>query len=697
MEPTDKTIMTNHIQGHEKTTLLQQVPSTTKAADDFVDIPLTSDVELSSLADKKEDTSLLHQPLQHCKKVDKIVEHTPSLPGKIPGNVGEKDGEKNCEKDGEKTGERDENSSILAKTRITIARKVDSKPSPKPTAFKIVRWPDRLPATVSQKLTSQKVSSQEKLKTAVISSKSFLTNFTEMGNKTVTVNNSMLAPQSYTCATCKKKFVTTHLLENHKLEDHGTVDKYKCRLCCITYRNKRGLSIHMSRDHPGSGKAPHQCASCELAFPDKASLTKHAREHELTYTCEFCSRVFKNRTLFNKHTKEMHVKNGDGTITNRGFECGSCKQVFATLRAHNSHVNAFCKNSMTEEKPFSCEKCNETFPNSLLLRMHYRKVHKEQVDLSKMLASYKCQLCGKTSISPAALKRHQCIKRLKCQLCDKTYRNQTALTEHVEVVHSGKKPEYPCNECGKVYNRLHNLRFHQREHIKGKKMYKCAFCPKQYTSKQSVREHERKHRGEPVLCPQCGKSFASMKILRQHEKMVHMNKKDYVCAICSKAYSDSYNLKCHIDSHTGSKNLKCRYCDKKFTYSAARTSHQKTQHPEEHEAFMTKFRERNKVEIIQPGEVGGAKLGAEDEGLEGLESGKTDGAKMSDQDFKKMDVNQHNSDSGRETSRNEMNNFARTDDDLGERFVNAEIPEKEEDMLRWILGTNRCGNESESR
>ena len=146
-------------------------------------------------------------------------------------------------------------------------------------------------------------------------------------------------------------------------------------------------------------------------------------------------------------------------------------------------------------------------------------MHKEQVDPSKMVASHMCQLCSKTFISPAALKIHRCrqpCRQLKCQHCDKLYKNQTCLMEHIEVMHSDKKPEYMWNQCGRVYNRLRSLKYHQQEHVNGKKMYKCAFCPKQYTSKQSVGEHEGKHRGEQALCSQCGKNFASLKILHTY-------------------------------------------------------------------------------------------------------------------------------------------------------------------------------------
>ena len=602
-------------------TLAQQGPSTTKAANDIVEIPFTSGQEPSGLADTKEDHSTLPQHFQCCKKEGKIVKQTPCLPPEIEDTVHEKDSAKNGEKSGEadceKNVEKDPSSSTLAstlaKTGIFITKKIDSEFNPKPATLKIAWRPSQPRAS----------SNQEMPKTDTNLSTSFSANLNKTENKTGADKTIALATHVFTCGTCKRKFDTIHLLEKHKLQVHGAVDKYKCRFCSITYRNKRSLSMHVKRDHPGSQKAPHQCALCELAFADKDLLSKHAREHE-TFSCEFCHRVFKNRTVFNKHTEEMHVKNKDGTVTNRGFECESCKQVFKTLRALNNHVNAFCKNNMTEDRPFSCKKCDKTFWNSLLLKIHYRKTHKEQVDPSKIVATHKCQLCSKTFISVAMLKLHTCrrpCRQFKCQNCDKLYKSQSSLVEHIEMVHSDKKPEYTCEQCGKVYARLRSLKYHQQEHINGKKMYKCAFCPKQYTSKQSAGDHEMKHRGEQVLCSQCGKSFASMKILRTHERIVHRNKKNYVCTICSKSYNDSYNLKCHIDSHMGSRNIKCRYCDKKFTYSAGRALHQKTQHPEEHREYMRKFRERNKVKIIQPGEVGGEIQEAEDEGMEGLERG----------------------------------------------------------------------------
>ena len=696
--------MTNHIEGHEKATLPQQAPSTAKAASDFVDIPLKSELEPSDLTDKKGHTSSMRQPVQQYEKVGKMLEDILSLPRKIPDNNSANYRVTNCEKDGEEIGKKKKNSSTLVKTPIIITRKEDAKPA----TLKIEWGPLQQPATTNQetpktkvtlyetpktkvalhetpktKVTlyetpKTKVALHETPKTKVTLSKSSLSNLKTEGNKTAAVNSKKSVKKPYTCATCKRQFVTAQLIEKHKLEEHGAVDKYKCRLCCMTYRRKRGLSMHMRRDHPGSQNAPHQCALCELAFPDKGALKKHARaKHELRYTCEFCNRVFWNKALLNKHIDEIHIKNEDGTVTNPGFECGSCKQVFATLRAHKNHVNAFCKNSMTEEKPFSCTKCDATFQNHLLLKRHYIREHNERIDPRKMVASHKCHLCSKTFISPSALQLHAChrpCQQFKCQHCGKRYKNNSALTEHVEVVHSGKKPEYPCKQCGEVFNRLSSLRCHEREHVNGKKMYECAFCPKEYASNQSVRDHERKHRGESVLCPQCGKTFASMQVLGKHNKMVHMNKKNYVCTICSKAYYDSYKLRCHMDSHMGYKNHKCRYCDKKFTYSSSKLKHQKTQHPEEYAAFLIKFRERNKVEVIQPGEVVG------DDGVEGLEREKTDGAAEIAEDSKELEINQnYSSIVTKETSINKIEETkSRSEMDDIDKFEDAEMLEEED-------------------
>ena len=636
--------------------MAQQAPSTTEAANNIVDIPFTSRQEPSGLADEKGDLSSVHQVFLNCKKADKKVEHTPQ----IQNIVGEKDGEKDSEGSGEtkcEKVEKDQNFAALAKTPVTITKNFDSSSNSKPETLKIV-WRPLADINFSTSFSAKK-----------------------RNNKTGTVKTNMSATQAFTCGTCKKKFDTIHILEKHKLEDHGAVDKYKCQFCCITYLNKRGLSKHVKRDHPGSQKAPHQCALCELAFPDRESLAKHAKaRHPVTYMCEFCQRVFQNRTRLNKHVEEMHVKNEDGTVTNRGFECESCKQVFKTPTSLGTHVSAFCKNSTREEKTFSCKKCDKTFWNSILFKIHHKKVHKEQIDPSKMV-SYKCHMCSKTFISPAALRIHRCHHprpKFKCQHCDKLYKNQTCLTEHIEVMHSDKKPEYTCEQCGKVYNRLRSLKFHQQEHVNGKKMYKCAFCPKQYTSKQSVAEHEGKHRGEQALCPQCGKNFASFKILRTHERSVHLNKKNHVCTICSKAYHDSYNLKCHMDLHTGSRNLKCRYCDKTFIYSSARALHQKTQHPKQQGEYMRKFRERNKVEIIHAGEVGGEICEAEGDGMEGVESGKTDDAAEIPEDTKESDIDQNHSDSStNETSINEMGE-TKSNNEMDDKFEDTEMSEEKD-------------------
>ena len=659
--------------GSQKATLSQQAPSTTEAANSIVDIPFTSRQELVGLADMKEE------PNSVCQQ---------SLPPKNQDTIGEKDGEKDGEKPGEtkceKDDEKDQNSPALVEAPIIITKKIDSKSNPKPATVKIVWRPPHLAAS----------SNQEMPETDINSRTSFSANLNKRKNKTVAVKTNASASHSFTCGTCKRKFDTIHLLEKHKLQVHGTVDKYKCRLCSITYRNRRSLSIHVKRDHPGSQKAPHQCAMCELAFPDKDLLAKHAKEHELTYSCEFCHRVFKDRTKFNKHTEEIHVKNEDGTVMNRGFECGSCKQVFKTLRALSNHIKAFCKNNMTEDRPFSCRKCDETFWNSLLLRKHSRKVHKEQVDPNKIVASHKCQLCSKTFISPAALKLHACrrpCRQFKCQLCDKLYKSQASLVEHMEMVHSDKKPEYTCEQCGKVYARQRSLKYHLQEHVNGKKMYKCAFCPKQYTSKQSVGEHERKHRGEQVLCPWCGKNFASMKIFRTHERFIHKNKKKYVCTICSKAYHDSYKLKCHIDSHTGSRNVKCRYCDKRFTYSGSRALHQKTQHPEEHGEYMRKLRERNRVEIIQPGEVG-CEIQEAEEG--DLEIGKIDDAAEISEDSKESGMTQNHSDNvTKDMSINEMEE-TKSENEIDKKFEDTEMSEETNSSKDGFFQRISLGNQN---
>lgn len=77
-----------------------------------------------------------------------------------------------------------------------------------------------------------------------------------------------------------------------------------------------------------------------------------------------------------------------------------------------------------------------------------------------------------------------------------------------------------CLLCGKNFNRLANLRIHQRCHT-GEKPYTCSHCGRRFSHSGNLQKHKRVHTGErPYQCPQCSKSFCQSSHLKKHQ-MVH--------------------------------------------------------------------------------------------------------------------------------------------------------------------------------
>lgn len=74
-----------------------------------------------------------------------------------------------------------------------------------------------------------------------------------------------------------------------------------------------------------------------------------------------------------------------------------------------------------------------------------------------------------------------------------------------------------CLLCGKNFNRLANLRIHQRCHT-GEKPYTCSHCGRRFSHSGNLQKHKRVHTGErPYRCPQCSKSFCQSSHLKKHQ------------------------------------------------------------------------------------------------------------------------------------------------------------------------------------
>ncbi len=151
------------------------------------------------------------------------------------------------------------------------------------------------------------------------------------------VRKKTAKPQSYICDQCGRNFNSNSDLKKHVNFDHLDICIFKCEKCNVKCRDKTHFAKHMkSLRHRGLLKT-HKCPDCARVFRDQLKLDKHRSDMPNcalvpieSYPCQQCDQMFQTRQGLIRHEDRVH------------------------LRIH----------------PFSCHKCEKTFPRKDYLVVH---------------------------------------------------------------------------------------------------------------------------------------------------------------------------------------------------------------------------------------------------------------------------------------------------------------------------------------
>ncbi|XP_073813943.1 transcription factor grauzone-like [Musca autumnalis] len=171
----------------------------------------------------------------------------------------------------------------------------------------------------------------------------------------------------FVCPQCPTSiFASSYLLKVHTSMRHKR-SKHVCHVCAKEIRDKTTFEKHV-RSHFGETTPRLQCPypGCESWLKDEDNLRKHMKRHNLegiTYRCEICDKVYKNRVGLTNHKRYSHTMSAN-------FKCEQCDRSFKKAIALREHMTQH-----TGETLYKCPFCTRTFNSNANMHAHKKRAH----------------------------------------------------------------------------------------------------------------------------------------------------------------------------------------------------------------------------------------------------------------------------------------------------------------------------------
>ncbi|XP_033231785.1 zinc finger protein 93-like [Belonocnema kinseyi] len=359
--------------------------------------------------------------------------------------------------------------------------------------------------------------------------------------------------------------------------------------------------ISESRQKP---EKEYKCEKCARSYSLKNSLYIHKKfecDVPPQFTCTFCSKRFKHRSIMNNHINRVHLK----------------------------------KNARIFERKYNCENCALSYCSLVSLKRHQVSKHAE------VKPQFTCDICGHKAIEKGALKKHITRRHVDgmhhqtksqpsnvrhyCDQCSRNYSTLNSLKRHKNIEHSTVKPQFICDYCGYKANQKSHLKEHIiSRHLKDEVIskiklnistkqedgpYACETthvysdnnsgaqtlsCKIEYENdesldikeeliedQESVTDHEPDKKHESNLSTtgiREGDISIDKNLLNQKEQSVpdpsHNPETKYKCEKCARSYKRKESLNSHqkFDCDV-TPQFKCKFCSKQFKRKSIMNCH----------------------------------------------------------------------------------------------------------------------------
>ena len=386
------------------------------------------------------------------------------------------------------------------------------------------------------------------------------------GRKVKSKRRKRLDVYDLPCRFCGKMFNATQSLKQHE-RVHTGEKPFKCNVCGLCFGQASGLRQHSVKH---SDQKFH-CAECDSSFCTRNYLQRHMKMHnnelEKPFKCETCGKAFSMRWGLKRH-RQMHVAES-------AFQCNKCDKTFLFAWKLEKHLltHASGANSAGTENNSATRNRGSQLPIT-------DQTNVDVIAKKKAAAALPHSQNPTNSGDPRgfdSVNKGKSQNRFRCDLCKKSFFTKFYLLRHKKSHENGVKRQqhFVCEKCGKTFEKHFPYKMHMMRH-KTKKAFPCGFCSKSFLTKYHLKAHILTHEdsiNSSDIEAKIEELYRKSEPNPEMKSSTNVNKKNFKCAECGRAFERKNVLICHMRRHTGEKPFMCDQCDESFATKAGLKQH----------------------------------------------------------------------------------------------------------------------------